>query len=100
MRGNSKSLKGINLTVLERMHQCIMGGAGGGTGGTAQSVRGNYTSFKGINVTVLESIILYYINSNIKSIATLCKYLGTVKGVPLFVNNIFLAYGTHSRASR
>ena len=51
MRGNYKSFKGINLTVLEIMHQFIMGGAGGGTGGAAQSVRGNYTSFKGMNVT-------------------------------------------------
>ena len=33
------------------MHQFIMGGAGGGTGGAAQSVRGIYTSFKGMNVT-------------------------------------------------
>ena len=32
MRSNYKSFKGINLTVLERMHQFIMGGAGGGTG--------------------------------------------------------------------
>ena len=50
VRGNYRSFKGINLTVLERMHQFIMGGRGGGTGGAAQSVRGNYTSFKGINV--------------------------------------------------
>ena len=54
MCGNCKSFKGINLTVLKRMHQFIMGEAGGGSGGAAQSVRGNYTSFKGINVTVLE----------------------------------------------
>ena len=53
VRGNYESFKGINLTVLGRMHQFIMGG-GGGTGGAAQSVRGNYTSLKGINVTVLE----------------------------------------------
>ena len=32
VRGNYESFKGINLTVLGRMHQFIMGG-GGGTGG-------------------------------------------------------------------
>ena len=50
MRGNYQSLKGINLTVLEKMHQFVMGG--GGTGGAAQPVRGNYKSFKGINLAV------------------------------------------------
>ena len=54
VRGNYKSFKGINLTVLERMHQFIMGEAVGGTGGATQSVRGNYISVKGINVPVLE----------------------------------------------
>ena len=29
VRGNYKSFKGIHLTVLERMHQFIMGGGGG-----------------------------------------------------------------------
>ena len=35
VRGNYTSFEGINLTVLERMHQYIMGGAGSGTGGAA-----------------------------------------------------------------
>ena len=50
-RGNYKSVKGINLTVLERMPQFIMGGW---TGGAAQSVRGNYKYLRGIHLTVLE----------------------------------------------
>ena len=56
VRGNYKYFKGINLTVLVRIHRFIIGGVGGGggAGGAAQSVRGNYTLFKAINVTVLE----------------------------------------------
>ena len=46
MPRNYKSFKGINLIVLEIMHQFIMGGRGGGTGRATQSVRGSYTSFK------------------------------------------------------
>ena len=62
VRGNYKSFKGISLTVMERMHQFIMGG--GGTGGAAQSVRGNYKPFKGINPTVLERMhqfVMYFL---------------------------------------
>ena len=42
MHGSYKSYMGVNLTVLEKMHQFIIGG-----GGVAQSVRGNYTFFEG-----------------------------------------------------
>ena len=74
MRGNYKSFKGISLTVMEPMHQFIMGG--GGTGGAAQSVRGNYKPFKGINPTVLERMhqfVMYFL-----CIISLVRYVRVV----------------------
>ena len=47
VRGNYKSFKGINLTVLEGMHQFIMGGRGGGTGGAAQLCVGTINLIRG-----------------------------------------------------
>ena len=61
MRGNDKSLKGIHLTVLERMHQFIRGR--GRDAGAAQFVRGNSKSSKGINMTVLERMHEFIIPS-------------------------------------